>query len=331
MKGSAIGLVVVGSGLLAVTATSLTGNPAVSGKANSVANRTAPGSVPARYERLFNAWGNECDAITPSILAAQLKQESGFNPKAKSPVGAMGIAQFMPGTWKNSGFDGNKDGKKDVWDPEDAIPSAAKYMCSVSRDVKDVPGDKTRLALAGYNAGPRAVQKYRGIPPYKETENYVSTIMASAAKMGQAVGGQSNVAVEAVNYASAQIGKDYVWGGNGDADGGFDCSGLTKAAYAQAGVTLPRVASAQYTHLDNDGSLVEKSDLRIGDLVFFSKKKQAGKATPADIDHVGIYIGRGHFLNAPRTGAKVRIEKIWWGTYMGAGRVYPKSTKTKEV
>ncbi|MFD6434292.1 NlpC/P60 family protein [Streptomyces venezuelae] len=331
MKGSAIGLVVVGSGLLAVTATSLTGNPAVSGKATTVANRTVPGSVPDTYEELFNAWGNECDAITPSVLAAQLKQESGFNPRAKSPVGAMGIAQFMPGTWESSGFDGNGDGDKNVWDPEDAIPSAAKYMCSVSRELKGIPGDKTRLALAGYNAGPGAVQKYRGIPPYKETENYVATIMASAAKMGQAVGGQGNIAVEAVNYASAQIGKNYVWGGNGDGDGGFDCSGLTKAAFSQAGVTLPRVASAQYTFLENDGALVEKDDLSIGDLIFFSQKKRTGSATAADIDHVGIYLGKGHFLNAPRTGAKVRIEKVWWDTYMGAGRAYPKSTNTKEV
>ncbi|MBJ6636958.1 lytic transglycosylase domain-containing protein [Streptomyces sp. DHE7-1] len=58
----------------------------------------------------------------PELLAALLTQESGFNPKARSQVGAQGIAQFMPSTWEMHGVDGNGDGKKDVWDPEDAIP-----------------------------------------------------------------------------------------------------------------------------------------------------------------------------------------------------------------
>ncbi|MFZ3596921.1 NlpC/P60 family protein [Streptomyces sp. BH104] len=327
MKGSGIGILVAGSSLIAITAMSLQGNPAVRGKQTAVSDRVKPGSVPAQYERIINAWGNECDAISPRILAAQIKQESNFNPKAKSPVGAKGIAQFMPGTWQNSGIDGNEDGKRDVWDPEDAIPSAARYMCSVSKDLKGVSGDKTRLALAGYNSGSGAVKKYRGIPPYKETEKYVATIMKSAESMGQPVANQSRIAVDAVNYASRQIGKDYVWGGNGDQDGGFDCSGLTKAAFAQAGVTIPRVANDQYAYLEQQGSLVEKDDLQLGDLVFFSQKKKDGKAGPRDIDHVGIYIGRGHFLDAPRTGAKIRIEPMWWDTFMGAGRAHPDDTQ----
>ncbi|MFM9369048.1 NlpC/P60 family protein [Streptomyces sp. Da 82-17] len=312
---------------MAVTAMTIQGNPAVGGKPTSVENRVKPGSVPAQYERIINAWGNECDAISPRILAAQIKQESNFNPKAVSPAGAKGIAQFMPGTWEGSGIDGNKDGTRDVWDPEDAIPSAARYMCKLSKKLEGVSGDKTRLALAGYNSGEGAVKKYRGIPPYSETEKYVATIMKSAASMGQPVSNQSKVVVDAVNYASRQIGKDYVWGGNGDQDGGFDCSGLTKAAFAQAGVTIPRVANDQYAHLESQGALVEKGDLQLGDLVFFSQKKKRGKAGPRDIDHVGIYIGRGHFLDAPRTGAKIRIEPMWWDTYMGAGRVYPDDTQ----
>jgi cell wall-associated NlpC family hydrolase len=324
MRVAGVGLLVVGSSLMAVTAMTIEGNPSVGGRQTSVADRVKPGSVPAKYERIINAWGNSCKALSPRILAAQIKQESGFNPRATSQVGAEGIAQFMPDTWKSSAVDGNGDGRKDIWDPEDAIPSAAKHMCAVSRSLKGVSGDKTRLALAGYNSGSGAVKKYRGIPPYKETETYVSTIMKSAQSMGAGASNQDRVAVDAVKYASAQIGKNYVWGGESDAEGGFDCSGLTMQAYANAGVTIPRVADDQYAYLKNRGALVDKSDLRIGDLVFFSQKKHAG---PRDIDHVGIYLGRDHFLDAPHTGAKVRIEKMWWDTYVGAGRVYPDNKK----
>lgn len=327
MRVAGVGLLVVGSSLMAVAAMTIEGNPGVGGKQTSVGNRVKPGSVPARYERVINAWGNECKALTPRILAAQIKQESNFNPRAVSPAGAKGIAQFMPGTWKSSSVDGNGDGRRDIWDPEDAIPSAAKYMCSVSRSLKGVSGDETRLALAGYNSGTGAVKKYRGIPPYRETEDYVTAIMESAQSMGAGASNQARIAVEAVNYASAQLGKDYVWGGDGDKDGGFDCSGLTKAAYGQAGVTIPRVANDQYAYLENRGATVDKDDLKLGDLVFFSKKKH-GTAGPRDIDHVGIYLGRGRFLDAPRTGAKIRIEEVWWDTYMGAGRVYPEKSRT---
>lgn len=328
MKGASVGFLVVGSSLMAVTAMTIQGNPSVSGRQTSVSNRVKSGSVPAKYERIVNAWGNKCDAISPRVLAAQIKQESNFNPKARSSVGAKGIAQFMPETWKSSGVDGNGDGRKNVWDPEDAIPAAAQHMCRVAKHLGGVSGDKTRLTLAGYNAGAGAVEKYRGIPPYKETQKYVSTIMKSAQSMGAGTSNQARTAVDAVNYASAQLGKSYVWGGDGDADGGFDCSGLTKAAFAQAGVTIPRVADEQHAYLENRGALVDKGDLKLGDLVFFSQKKKHGKAGSSDIDHVGIYLGRGHFLDAPHTGAKVRIEKMWWATYMGAGRVYTENAKT---
>ncbi|NEE51661.1 lytic transglycosylase domain-containing protein, partial [Streptomyces sp. SID8455] len=78
-----------------------------------------------------------------------------------------GIAQFIPGTWATHGIDGNGDGKRDVWDPADAIPSAASYDCEIAGYVKKVPGDPTSNMLAAYNAGAYAVIKYGGVPPYK--------------------------------------------------------------------------------------------------------------------------------------------------------------------
>jgi soluble lytic murein transglycosylase-like protein len=145
------------------------------------------GSLPkARWEELINEWGNKCPSLTPAILAAQLHQESiGFKVsvvegRQDSPVGARGIAQFMPATWAGHGLDANGDGRRDILDPEDAIPSAASYDCAVARDVRNVPGDLTANMLAAYNAGSHAVKKYQGVPPYKETQGYVKDIKRKA-------------------------------------------------------------------------------------------------------------------------------------------------------
>ena len=64
-------------------------------------------AVPAEYRELIEEAGNTCPEVSPNLLAALLTQESGFNPKARSPVGAQGIAQFMPSTWESHGIDGN--------------------------------------------------------------------------------------------------------------------------------------------------------------------------------------------------------------------------------
>ena len=70
----------------------------------------AKGAVPAAYRPLVQKWGNLCPALNPPLLAAQLYQESGWNPNAKSPADARGIAQFIPATWAAHGIDGNGDG-----------------------------------------------------------------------------------------------------------------------------------------------------------------------------------------------------------------------------
>jgi len=103
--------------------------------------------------------------IPTSVLSALLKQESGFNLKAKSPVGGEGIAQFMPATAKQYGVD--------PWDATSSINGAAKYLANMMKQYNDM-----NKALAAYNAGPGAVNKYKGIPPFKETQNYVKSINA---------------------------------------------------------------------------------------------------------------------------------------------------------
>lgn len=156
------------------------------------------GGVPATYAPLIQQAADDCDAGLPSsVLAAQLKQESGFQADpGKSSAGALGIAQFMPGTWKTAGVDGNGDGRKDPLDPEDAIPAQGKMMCKLLRTAKKHPGyngSPVELALAGYNAGWGRVEQYRGVPPKSfangETHDYVKIIMSNVASLTGPEGG----------------------------------------------------------------------------------------------------------------------------------------------
>ena len=135
-----------------------------------------PGAVPVRYEALVQQAARTCPGITAPLLAAQLEAESGWNPNAISPAGAQGLAQFIPDTWLGEGVDGDGDGARDPFNPADAIASQASFMCkllaAVSAD-ENLTGDPIDLALAGYNAGLGAVQAYKGVPPYAETQAYV--------------------------------------------------------------------------------------------------------------------------------------------------------------
>ena len=277
----------------------------------------AKGAVPASYQPLVQKWGNLCKAINPALLAAQLYQESGFNPRAQSPAAAQGIAQFIPGTWASHGLDGDGDGDRDVWDPEDAIPSAASYDCKLAKYVKDAPGDPTKNMLAAYNAGAYAVIKYGGVPPYTETHNYVKIITTLEKSFARPIDrvNPSQQAAGAIYYAQKKLGTEYLWGGNGTADQGgkFDCSGLTLAAYRSVGITLPRVANDQY----NAGPHPKREELLPGDLVFFSDDLTDSRA----IRHVGIYVGGGYMIDAPRPGAVIRFDPVDTPDYFGATRV----------
>ncbi|MBK9738573.1 MAG: lytic murein transglycosylase [Actinobacteria bacterium] len=99
---------------------------------------------------------------------------------ATSPAGAQGIAQFMPAVWEQYGIDANQDGAIDVWDPIDAIHSAAELNCLNRQLVRDASGNRLQNTLAAYNAGFGSVLKYDGVPPFPETEAYVEKILASA-------------------------------------------------------------------------------------------------------------------------------------------------------
>jgi soluble lytic murein transglycosylase-like protein len=112
----------------------------------------------------------QANGLDPALLAGLIKQESGFNPNAGSPAGARGLAQLMPGTAAGLGV-------TNVLDPVQSINGGAKYL----KQQLDTFGGDIAKALAAYNAGPGAVQRFGGIPPYAETQNYVRAVQAHAA------------------------------------------------------------------------------------------------------------------------------------------------------
>jgi hypothetical protein len=126
-----------------------------------------PGWVPLTYRGLV-AEAAAASGIAPGLLAALLQAESGFNPRAISPAGALGIAQFMPGTARGMGL-------LDPFDPVQAIPAAARLLAGHIGAF-----GSPALALAAYNAGPGAVRASGGIPPYAETQAYVARVLALA-------------------------------------------------------------------------------------------------------------------------------------------------------
>jgi cell wall-associated NlpC family hydrolase len=263
--------------------------------------------------------------LTESVLAAQLYQESGFDPQAVSSVGAQGIAQFMPATWAAHGRDENGDGAADPFDPADAVPAAARYDASIAAAVASVPGERTALMLAAYNAGPGAVLQYQGIPPYQETQAYVRRILDLASEWsvtpGLVGGGEgpvpppdpgeieltgNQIIDTAMSWAVAQIGSWYQWGGTcrdpfgSSAMGRCDCSSLMQQAYAHAGVSLPRVAADQ-AHAGTE--VPNPADIQPGDLITIP----GADGTPTHAGHVGMYVGHGMVVEAPFTGVQVRL------------------------
>jgi cell wall-associated NlpC family hydrolase len=280
-------------------------------------------SVPAA----FGSWLAKAAALCPQIgaplLAAQLKQESGFNPSARSPVGALGAAQFMSGTWPSWGRDDDGNGVASPFDVGDAVMAQGRYMCALAAQMAQalaagrVHGTVQDLALAAYNAGPGGVLAAGGIPHNGETDSYVARIDAGLATFGGGaqpgvgpglIPDDSSFGANVVLAARRWLGAPYVWGGGsltGPTSGGFDCSGLAlHAVYTASGgrITLPHNAAAQSQ--SPFGTPVTTSQLQPGDLLFFANSP----TTPPH--HVGIYLGNAQMIDAPETGVPVRVTPL---------------------
>jgi soluble lytic murein transglycosylase-like protein len=125
---------------------------------------------PVRPIKVSSAIANAAkrNELDPALLSAVIRQESGFAPRAVSSAGAMGLMQLMPETARELGV-------RDPFDPEQNVDAGAKYL----RGLIDRYHGRLDLALAAYNAGPGAVDKYHGVPPYPETQSYVRNILSA--------------------------------------------------------------------------------------------------------------------------------------------------------
>ncbi|NLB97213.1 MAG: lytic transglycosylase domain-containing protein [Armatimonadetes bacterium] len=104
--------------------------------------------------------------VDPALVRAVVRAESGFNPRALSRVGAMGLMQLMPATARALGV-------TNAWDPVQNIRAGTRFLRSLLDQFKN-----ERLAIAAYNAGPGAVKRHGGIPPYRETQDYVKKVLS---------------------------------------------------------------------------------------------------------------------------------------------------------
>jgi cell wall-associated NlpC family hydrolase len=317
--GGALCALVFGVVGLVTTAANGASNPS---SAAVLATSSVP--IPALVPVLDEA-GSLCPGISAPLLAAQIDAESGWNPSAVSPSGAEGIAQFLPATF--TAYARNDDGTGNVspFNPVDAVMAMGRYDCSLLANVSGLTGQTpASLMLAAYNAGVGAVLAFQGIPPYPETEAYVvrveSLVPIYTASLSSS-SPSSSFGQLVVAAATGELGVAYSWGG-GNASGptvgigsgadaiGFDCSGLVLFAFAQASsgqIAMPHSSELQATM----GTPVAPADIQPGDVVAF-----ALGANQTDFDHIGIYIGNNEMIDAPDTGAFVRVDTLnsyWQG------------------
>jgi soluble lytic murein transglycosylase-like protein len=136
------------------------------------ASPVASGGGPTAYDAEIQAAASKY-GVDAGLLKGLIRAESNFNPNAKSPAGALGLTQLMPGTAASLGV-------TNPLDPAQAIDGGAKYL---AQQLKTFGGDVTKT-LAAYNAGPGAVQKFGGVPPYAETQGYVQRVLEYARGYG---------------------------------------------------------------------------------------------------------------------------------------------------
>lgn len=266
--------------------------------------------IPPDYLTMYQRAADACPGLPWSVLAAIGKVETnhgrlnapgvteGANFAGAAGPMQMGIGVGAAGSafWTYA-IDGDGDGRASPYDPADAIPSAAAYLCT---SLRGNGGDVSR-AVFSYNHAQWYVDKVLAI-----ASTYAATATLPA---GAPAAGAVDAALE---FAFNQLGKPYRFGATG-ANGFYDCSGLTLRAYEAGGLHLPRTSVTQW----NAGPhILDQSAVQPGDLVFYA----TDLSNPATIHHVGLYIGAGNMINAPHTGAVIRIQPAFRADYIGAVR-----------
>ena len=248
---------------------------------------TATANIPPAMLTLYQQAAATCPGLPWTVLAAIGTVESGNGTSTLPGVhsgansaGAEGPMQFEPATFAEYDQPVPPGGANppSPYDPTDAAYAAARDLCA--------------------NGAANGTNLQAAVHAYNHASWYVTEVLDLANTYGQtqaqtvAAGTAGGIAVD---WALAQVGTPYVWGGETPGVG-FDCSGLVQAAYSVAGISLPRVAQDQY---DTGPILPPGMPLEPGDLVFFG-------GGPDSIDHVGLVISPGVMVDAPYTGADVR-------------------------
>jgi cell wall-associated NlpC family hydrolase len=300
--------------VLLIAAASGTISGLVGGGNSGPPSHIALADIPADYLTLYQQATAVCPGLDWTVLAAIGKIESDHGRSTlpgvhngQNQAGAGGPLQLLQPTWNDiltrHHIPPGGAAPPSRYNPHDAIYAAAYYLCD-----NDATHD-INAAVFAYNHSHRYVtnvlaQASRYTDPTTSGSVTCDTV-PSADELGT---GPAVAATAAVGFACAQLGKPYVWGGNGDP--GFDCSGLTHAAYTAAGIDIPRTAQTQY---DTGPLLPPGTPLEPGDLVFFG--------TPSRIHHVGISLGGTLMIDAPDVGQTVKIEDLrTLPDYAGASR-----------
>ncbi len=252
--------------------------------------------IPPAMLALYQQAATTCPSLPWTILAAigTVESDNGQSTlpgvhSGANAAGAEGPMQFEPATF--AGYDqpippGGAD-PPNPYDPVDAVYAAARFLCANgAAGGADVSG-----AVFAYNHSASYVAQVLAL-----AQSYLGAVGTTLSGTADDAGG-----AVAVAWALGQIGTPYVWGGESPGVG-FDCSGLVQAAYAVAGVHLPRVAQDQF---DQTPGVPLGQPLVPGDLVFFG-------GGPSAIDHVGLFVGVADgsdvMVDAPHSGAAVRAE-----------------------
>lgn len=270
--------------------------------------------IPAAYVSWVLRAGSLCPAFSPPVIAAQDDVESGWNPHARSPSGAEGVAQFLPSVFPTWGRNDDDTGNVSPFNPRDAIMAQGRFDCALAElaqrliDAGQAHGTVSDLALAAYNAGPTQVEQAHGVPP--DAVGYVQSVDALASSKYSIVpAGGDTAELTAVAAAETALGTPYQWGGScenphGPNPAGWcDCSSLVQMAWSTAGIYLPRTTFEQ-RHAGTQVASV--GQLRPGDLVFIP----GSDGTAANPGHVGMYVGHGMLIDAPQSGQLVHFTPL---------------------
>jgi cell wall-associated NlpC family hydrolase len=267
----------------------------VAGPASTLASTTLSGGpsvlalsdIPPAYLTLYMSAAQTCPGLPWGVLAGIGKVESDHG-RSDAPgvhsganyAGAEGPMQFEPATFAQYAVDADHDDQPDIYDPADAIYTAAAMLCA--NGASSGPPAGTRQAIFAYN----------------HSQAYVSDVLSWAARY--TVQAPSGAAATAIAFALRQLGKPYQWGATGP--NAYDCSGLVYAAYAAAGIHIART-TFQWRQ---DGPQVPLSEIQPGDLLFSA----GSDGTPSNPGHVVMYLGGGQVIQAPQTGEDVQIDPL---------------------